>query len=101
LRTAFGTSSLGSLYRGLAWKLLFNVPFAGALYSTASGADNAWLFWLATAAAYPLNALKVTLQVSGSPLGTFRGAVPFLLANYFFAWELNALATPEKLSQLK
>lgn len=83
------------------WKFLFNVPLAGALYSTASGSDNAWLFWLATLAAYPLNALKTTLQVSGTPLASFRGAVPFLLANCAFAWELNCLATPEKLKTLK
>ncbi len=90
-----------SLYRGVFPRVLFNLPFAGALYTTATGHENSWALWLATIAAYPLNTYKVSVQTSGKASWGYRGVIPFALVNMLCAWELAALATPEKLDQLK
>lgn len=100
-RQAIEGVSLTGLYSGIFTRILFNLPFAGALYATANGSDNASMFWLATLVAYPLNTLKVSAQVAGTPIASYRGVVPFILANYFCAWELNALTGQAKLGQLK
>lgn len=92
------------LYRGFLFKLAFNVPFAGALYTTATGCDTSWAFWLATIAAYPLSTIKVINQTSVTNNmrlgGLYRGVVPFALLNILFSWQLTALYTPEKLRQI-
>ncbi len=101
IRQSFGEVGL---YRGLLFKLAFNVPFAGALYTTATGCDTSWAFWLATIAAYPLNTLKVINQTSTTNNlrlgGLYRGVVPFAILNILFTWQLTALYTPEKLKRI-
>lgn len=93
------------LYRGFLFRLAFNVPFAGALYTTATGCDTSWAFWLATIAAYPLNTLKVINQTATTTNnlrlgGLYRGVVPFAILNILFTWQLTALFTPEKLHKI-
>lgn len=89
------------LYSGVLLKAIFNIPFAGALYTTATGCEWSWAFWLATIAAYPLTTMKVALQTGGVEATGYRGVIPFALVNILFAWQLSALATPEKLAWLK
>ncbi len=94
MREVFGNIGLLGAYRGLFPKLLFNIPYGAALYTTASGNDLSWAFWLATLAAYPLNTAKVVSQVSvGSAFigNGYRGAIPFILVNYLCAWQLTSL----------
>ncbi len=57
--------SLTNLYRGLFFKLGFNVPYATSLYLTAQGNSEATILlsWLVTAALYPLTTLKVRSQL--------------------------------------
>lgn len=105
IRTALSQTGIAGAYRGLLFKLIFNVPFAGALYTTATGSEWSSLFWLATALAYPLNTAKVVRQATNGILpvgaGGWRGVLPFMLVNYLCAWQLTALFSKEKLEHLR
>lgn len=94
LRYALSQFDIFTSYRGLISKMAFNVPFVTALYSTTQKDENSWMYWLATAALYPLNTKKVTAQTSFSSSANYRGVVPFMLVNYCFAWTLTALISP-------
>jgi hypothetical protein len=101
LRESFRTleTSFAASYRGVIQKSLFNVPFASALYFTAQGNDLSLPAWLATFLLFPLATAKTNLQVTGTSVNLFRfasykGAVPFVLVNYLFAWQLTALYSP-------
>lgn len=103
LRQALSNFSFGNIFGGLTAKFAFNLPFAAAIYSTAQRDENAWMYWLGTAALYPLNTLKVRFQTGvGVPsrFGLFNGLVPFLAMNMLVAWELTALSSKEKCNWL-
>jgi hypothetical protein len=68
LARAFQSASFSDLYKGLTFKLAFNFPALTSIYLTARGDNNifAAISWLATAALYPLNVLKVRHQMKGT-----------------------------------
>lgn len=104
MRHATANAAGQSLFSGILPKLAFNLPLVSAIYLTAQESDSAWLAWLATAVTYPLNTLKVIQQTAlpqhyASP--SYRGVVPFLLLNYFFAHQVTALYSPQRLESLK
>jgi hypothetical protein len=108
IRDALAETSFLGAYRGFFSKMIFNLPYAGALYTTATGDSYSWAFWLATIALYPFNTLKVMSQVGDRPQAFsqityrgFRGVVPFALLNIVFCWQLTGLFTPERLQNLK
>lgn len=105
------STSFSNLYRGIAYKLAFNIPSITAIYYTAKG-DNAFmtsLSWLATAVLYPLHTLKVRHQLKGTKYSStnkitpsfsvslYRGVVPYLLLNAFIGWTLRPLYSENKL----
>lgn len=88
-------------------KIVFNLPFASALYATSTGHEMESLAWLATFLAYPLHTVKTILQTGSSSLQNItpsvpllRGFVPFALINYLCAYKLTALYSPQKLASL-
>lgn len=93
IRQALSQVSLVSAYRGLPYRLAFNIPFAATLYTSATNCEWTWAFWLATVAAYPLNSIKVNLQTSGKQSANYRGVLPFALITFLCNWQLSALAT--------
>lgn len=107
--------NLSSLYRGLFFKLSFNLPYATSLYLSASSNSEASILfsWLVTAALYPLSTLKVRSQLMFTDFavekeithlfrsGLYRGVVPFLLINAVFGWTLRPLFSQQKLAALK
>lgn len=90
-------------------KVLFNVPFATALYATATHHEQESVAWAVALLAYPLNTFKTIMQVSSkeasrritASLGLYRGFLPFALVNYLCAYNLTALYSPEKLASLR
>lgn len=100
-----GSTSLANLYRGLVFKLGFNVPYLTSLYLTTQTDCNtaALLSWVATAALYPLSTLKVRAQLLPTQFsagkeanysmrsGLYRGVVPFILLNALLGWTLRPL----------
>jgi len=104
LRDALGTIGLSGAFNGVLLKALFNLPYGAALYTTATGQEYSWAFWLATLVLYPLNTAKVAAQVTGNvrfPASGYRGVIPFALVNFLCAWQLTALFTPEKLNKIE
>lgn len=99
-------SALGiqGAYNGVIQRAIFNIPYGGALYTTATHDENAWVWWLATFAAYPLHALKSISQVSGNAAlsrNLYKGIIPFALVNYFCVWKMLGLFPREKLEKLE
>lgn len=112
LRDVLTGHTYASIYRGLVFKLGFNIPYLTSLYLTTQG-DNGVstaVSWLATAALYPLNTLKVRTQLlttdfsvgkeagNGLRSGLYRGVVPFILLNAVLGWTLRPLFSSEKLA---
>lgn len=94
LKTALGSIAAPKLFSGVIYKMLFNIPFATAIYSTTQKDENSWAYWLATAAAFPLQNLKVLAQTSERAIPSsisYRGVLPYMLLNYLAAWKLTAL----------
>ena len=103
------------MYRGLTFKLGFNIPYLTSLYLTTQGdsGTTALLSWLATAALYPMSTIKVRSQllptqfsVGNDPshsfrAGLYRGVVPFILLNAFLGWTLRPLFSAERLESVK
>jgi len=100
-----GSTSLANLYRGLVFKLGFNIPYLTSMYLTTQGdcGTTALLSWLATAALYPLSTLKVRTQLLPTQFsigkdanhsirtGLYRGVIPFLALNVLLGWTLRPL----------
>jgi hypothetical protein len=65
LREALTEAKFLTLYKGLFFKLGFNIPYLTSLYLTAQGdfGTTALFSWLVTAALYPLNTTKVRVQI--------------------------------------
>lgn len=115
LRDVMNVNSFIKLYRGLIFKLGFNVPYLTSLYLTTQGdcGTTALVSWLATAALYPLNTIKVRTQLLSSDFGLekqssqvsktvfYRGVVPFILLNALLGWTLRPLFNEEKLECIK
>lgn len=101
IREAFGSAGTIAAYRGLIYKVLFNIPFASALFMTAQGNDLSLACWLATIAAYPLLSSKTSIQAGMKSSFSYRGVIPFALVNYLFAWQLAPLFSQSKLEHLK
>lgn len=105
MRSILASANLASLYRGIVFKLSFNIPYLSALYLTtqSDSGTSAALAWLATAALYPLNTIKVRAQLMTTPFsvgkegisamrnGLYRGVVAFLLLNILIGWSLRPL----------
>jgi hypothetical protein len=112
LRDVLTGHTYASLYRGLIFKLGFNIPYLTSLYLTTQGDNGATTAaaWLATAALYPLNTIKVRTQLlttdysvgkeAGNALktGLYRGVVPFILLNALLGWTLRPLFSSDKLA---
>lgn len=88
-------------FRGCISKLVFNVPFASALYLTAQDDSYSTYAWAASFLAYPLLVNKSTLQAVNVKSWSYRGALPFFIVNYLFAWKLSAIYSEKKLTNLK
>jgi hypothetical protein len=115
LRNIIESTTLGNLYRGLVFKLAFNVPYLTSLYLTTQGDSGATtaLSWAVTAALYPLNTFKVRSQLLPTQFsvgkeanaslrsGLYRGVLPFLLLNTFVGWSLRPLFNQEKLEEVR
>jgi hypothetical protein len=111
LRHVLNAASFPLLYRGLIFKLGFNIPYLTSLYLTTQGdcGTTAVVSWLATAALYPLNTVKVRAQLLSSDFGlgreagqnfrtgAYRGVVPFILLNSLLGWTLRPLFSEDKL----
>lgn len=105
LRDVLASSNLPNLYRGIVFKLAFNIPLITSLYLTTQSdcGTSTILAWMATAALYPLNTIKVRAQlmptyfsvgnegISAIRTGLYRGLVPFLLLNSLLGWSLRPL----------
>lgn len=103
------------LYRGILFKLAYNVPVLSAIYcSTQTDLEaQAWASWLAAAVLYPLNTFKVRAQVSASSISTvtpstgavlhsaYRGVGPFLLLNALVGYSLRPLLSKSKLGEIE
>jgi hypothetical protein len=99
------TTNVPNLYRGLVFKLAFNIPYLTSLYLTTQSdfGTSAAIAWLATAALYPLSTVKVRAQLlptffsvgkegnAAIRTGLYRGVVPFLLLNTLIGWSLRPL----------
>jgi hypothetical protein len=102
------------LYRGLFFKLAYNLPVLSGIYcTTQTGMETqAWISWAAAAVLYPLNTMKVRAQVSGTPLSTvtpttgpvfhsaYRGVVPYILLNALVGYSLRPLFSQAKLAEI-
>jgi len=99
------------LYRGLRFKLAYNVAFGLSLASICHDSNLAYIttpLWLLS---YPLLTLKTRAQIAGSTLSYYNyhtapqtirisnmyaGFAPFLLVNLFAAWSFPTLFSEEK-----
>ena len=92
--SAFGeVKGLKSAYAGLGAKLIFNIPWACAAYTTVNDSPliDKVLSWAAVAFFYPLNGIKTVHQLKNTvistpiveklPMGVYRGFLPFVIAN--------------------
>lgn len=105
LRHVLSKTNILNLYKGIAFKLAFNVPFLTSMYLTTQSDNGSLtlLSWLATAALYPISTLKVRSQLMGTEFsfgrdsnysirsGLYRGVLPFLLLNGLLGWTLRPL----------
>lgn len=105
LRQVLSSTNFVNLYRGIIFKLGFNIPYLTSMYLTTQSESGSLtlLSWLATAALYPLSTLKVRSQLMGTEFtvgknsnysirtGLYRGVLPFLLLNGFLGWTLRPL----------
>jgi hypothetical protein len=102
------------LYRGIAFKLAYNIPVLSGIYCTTQ-TDlelQAWISWAAAAVLYPLNTMKVRAQVSATSISTvnsatgpifhsaYRGVVPFILLNALVGYSLRPLFSQSKLASI-
>ena len=93
------------LYKGIGWKLTYNVPVLSGLYcTTQTGKElEATLSWALAALLYPMNTFKVRAQVSASGISSvnsktsvirrdaYRGVVPYVLLNMVVGYSLKPL----------
>jgi len=93
------------LYKGLLFKLAYNVPVLSGIYCTSqSGYEyESYLSWALAGILYPLNTQKVRAQVSASSISTvnsktglilhsnYRGVVPYLLLNAVIGYSLKPI----------
>lgn len=107
-------TSFANLYKGLTFKLAFNVPYLTSLYLTTQSdvSTTTCLSWLVTAALYPLTTLKVRSQLIPTEFaigkessfsvrsGLYRGVIPFLLLNTLLGWSLRPLFSQAKLEDV-
>jgi hypothetical protein len=114
IKTVANAAYLFDLYRGIFFKLAYNVPVLSAIYCTTQTdlETQAWVSWAAAAFLYPLNTLKVRSQVSASSISTisattgpvfhsaYRGVLPFLLLNALVGYSLRPLFSSAKLAQI-
>ncbi len=105
LRNVISTTTFANLYRGIVFKLAFNIPYLTSMYLTTQSdcGTYALISWAATAALYPLTTLKVRAQLLGTEYsfgksaialmrqGLYREVVPFLLLNGPLGWSLRPL----------
>lgn len=103
------------LYRGIFFKLAYNIPVLSGIYSTTQTdcQGQALVSWLAAAFLYPLNTLKVRSQVSATAISTitpstgpvfhsaYRGVVPFILLNALVGYSLRPLFSSAKLAEIE
>lgn len=70
LRNALSSCETANLYRGIQWKLLFNLPYLTSVYLTTQAGNEflSLLSWGVTAALYPLMTLKSQNQLLGNRL---------------------------------
>lgn len=115
IKTVANVPYLLDLYRGLFFKLAYNVPVLSGIYcTTQEGCETqAWASWAVAAALYPLNTLKVRSQVSASTISTinsktsfithssYRGVVPYILLNALVGYSLKPLFSQAKLASLQ
>lgn len=108
-------TNIADLYRGIAFKLAFNVPYLTSLYLTtqSDSSSTTLLSWLVTAALYPLSTIKVRAQLLPTEFslgrdstvslrsGLYRGVVPFLLLNGLLGWTLRPLFSQERLEEVR
>lgn len=68
LRRVLGAANIYNLYKGLVYKLAFNIPYLTSMYLTtqSDSGTTTLLSWLATAALYPLSTIKVRSQLMGT-----------------------------------
>ena len=115
IKTVSNSVHLLELYRGIFFKLAYNVPVLSAIYCTTQTnlKTEAWVSWLAAAFLYPLNTMKVRAQVSASSISTvtattgpvfhsaYRGVVPFILLNALVGYSLRPLFSSAKLAEIE
>lgn len=103
------------LYRGIFFKLAYNIPVLSGIYCTTQTdlQTQAWLSWAVAAFLYPLNTMKVRAQVSATAISTitpttgpvfhsaYRGVVPFLLLNALIGYSLKPLFSKAKLAEIE
>ena len=106
--------ALLDLYRGLPFKLIYNLPVLSGIYCTTQKGyeTHALVCWALAALLYPLNTYKVRAQVSGSSISSvnantgfilhsqYRGVVPFILLNSLIGFCLRPLLSQEVLSDI-
>lgn len=115
MRRVLSSSHLANLYRGLAFKLGFNIPYLTSMYLTTQSENGTLtlLSWLATAALYPLSTIKVRTQLMPTEFsigkdsnqairqGLYRGVVPFILLNTLLGWTLRPLFSQERIESVR
>lgn len=111
-KTVATKTNLPDLYRGIPYKLIFNLPVLSGIYCTTQvGSETeALLSWAVAFLLYPLNTLKVRAQVSASSISSvsertsqiahssYRGALTYILLNAFIGYSLRPIFSQEKLS---
>lgn len=97
-----------SAYSGVTRKLIFNVPWAWAAYTTVNDSSilEKALAWGTVALFYPINAIKTVKQLNGTMIsaagsrylyrGYYRGFLPFAIANALGATVLHNLTGAAK-----
>jgi hypothetical protein len=99
-------SALGleGAYRGVVPKLIFNIPYGCAIYTTATHNEYSWVCWLAAFAIYPIHAYTSISQLGGNvrlSRNLYRGFLPFAIVNYFCSWKMLGLFPKDKLGDLE
>ena len=103
------------LYQGITYRLIFNVPFVSALYSTtqANNQKESLFWWGLTALLYPLNTQRVRAQLEGTAISTvtentgrvfhsnYRGVLPFVILNGLIGYSLRPLFSADKVKEIE
>jgi hypothetical protein len=114
LKTVANAPYLLDLYRGIFFKLAYNIPVLSGIYCTTQTdlEFQAWISWIAAAVLYPINTMKVRAQVSATSISTithttgpvfhsaYRGVVPFILLNALVGYSLRPLFSKDKLAEI-